>query len=114
MRTMTRGRVPGVLILAAAFMALTTAPAAAQSLGFRAGANHASVDFETVPAGMSVGYTTNWHAGAYVEMPVLSFMSVVAEARFANKGWTLNFRGETLLFGDESSWSFGAYVQKSF
>ncbi len=29
-------------------------------------------------------------------------------------GWNLNLRGETLLFGDETSWSVGVYVQKSF
>ncbi len=29
-------------------------------------------------------------------------------------GWSVNLRGETLLFGDESSWSIGAYIQRSF
>lgn len=33
---------------------------------------------------------------------------------YTNNGWTMNFRGETLLFGDESSWSYGAYLQRSF
>ena len=33
---------------------------------------------------------------------------------YTESGWSMNFRGETLLFGDETSWSFGAYVQKSF
>lgn len=89
MHTTTRGRPLRAITLAGTILTVTAATAAAQSLGFRAGVNHGSVDFETVPAGMSVGYATSWHAGAYVEMPVASLVSVVAEARYANRGWTL-------------------------
>ena len=33
---------------------------------------------------------------------------------YTESGWSFNLRAETLLFGDETSWSIGAYIQRSF
>lgn len=90
---MHRIRTGRATAFAAALLALTAGPARAQYLGFRAGVNHGSIHFETAPAGMDLGYATSWHAGAYVELPILTAVSLVAEARYADRGWTL--RGPT-------------------
>lgn len=38
----------------------------------------------------------------------------VSRDYYTDSGWSLNLRGETILFGDETSWSIGAYIQRSF
>lgn len=79
----------GVTLAMVAGAVLSGTPTAAQSLGFRAGVQQGSFNFDVLPAGLEAGSATSWHAGGYVEMPVATVVSVVAEARYANRGWTL-------------------------
>lgn len=74
----------------AALLTLLPAQAAAQSIGIRGGLNSGTVDFKTVPQGMDVGYSTSYHIGTFLVLPVLPTLSVVAEARYVDKGWTLS------------------------
>lgn len=79
----------GIALAIVAGAVVSGTPTAAQSLGFRAGIQQSSFDFDVLPVGMEVGSATSWHAGAYVGIPVTSVVSVVAEARYANRGWKL-------------------------
>ncbi|MEJ2677520.1 MAG: porin family protein [Gemmatimonadota bacterium] len=74
----------------AALLTLLPAQAAAQSIGIRGGLNSGTVDFKTVPAGMDVGYSTSYHIGTFLEMPLAPTVSLVAEARYVDRGWTLS------------------------
>ncbi len=74
----------------AALLTLLPVHAAAQSIGIRGGLNSGTVDFQTVPAGMDVGYATSYHIGTFLEMPLLPTISLVAEARYVDRGWTLS------------------------
>jgi hypothetical protein len=74
----------------AALLTLLPVHAVAQSIGIRGGLNSGTVDFQTVPAGMDVGYSTSYHIGAFLVMPLLPTVSVVAEARYVDKGWALS------------------------
>ncbi|HKJ92806.1 MAG TPA: porin family protein [Longimicrobiales bacterium] len=73
-----------------ALLAVLPAQAAAQSIGVAGGLNSGTVDFSSVPAGMDIGYATSYHIGTFLVMPVLPALSVVAEARYVDKGWTLS------------------------
>lgn len=74
----------------AALLTLLPAHAFAQSIGIRGGLNSGTVVFKTVPNGMDVGYATSYHIGTFLEFPLLPTVSLVAEARYVDKGWTLS------------------------